>query len=239
MKCAAIIGGLLAISVLLSPSRAFAFSVPERLEFDLRWYGIKGGSSRMEVRREGKGGFLILSTTRSADWVSVFYPVRDRVESRLEKGLPVKYHLRLREGKRRKDREVLFMRALKKALYIDHLEGKRKEFDVPDGVHDPLSALYHARLQDLRVGEPVFVPVFDSKRVWNVKVEVLRKERVRVPAGTFDTILIKPLLKSEGIFSRKGDIYIWLTDDEKRVPVKVRSKVKIGSVTAELTGGDY
>ncbi|NIP40434.1 DUF3108 domain-containing protein, partial [Candidatus Saccharibacteria bacterium] len=42
-----------------------------------------------------------------------------------------------------------------------------------------------------------------------------KKEKITIPAGTFDTIKVKPLLKSEGIFMRKGDVYIWLTDDEK------------------------
>ncbi len=68
---------------------------------------------------------------------------------------------------------------------------------------------------------------------------MLRKEKVGVPAGEFDTIVVKPLMKSEGIFSRKGEIYIWLTDDERRIPVMLKTKVKIGSVNATLVGGTY
>ena len=51
--------------------------------------------------------------------------------------------------------------------------------------------------------------------------------------------MIQPLMKSEGIFESKGNIYIWLTDDERRIPVMVRSKITIGSITALLTGGEY
>ena len=58
-------------------------------------------------------------------------------------------------------------------------------------------------------------------------------------AGEFDTVVIKPLMKSEGIFNKKGDVYIWLTDDKKRVPVKLESKVAIGSITATLAGGTF
>ncbi len=81
--------------------------------------------------------------------------------------------------------------------------------------------------------------VFDSRKLWNVEVQVLRREKIKTKLGEFDTIVIKPLMKSEGIFNRKGDVYIWLTDDKKRVPVKLESKVAIGSITATLTGGTF
>ncbi len=68
---------------------------------------------------------------------------------------------------------------------------------------------------------------------------MLRNERVRVPAGEFATVVIKPILQSEGIFLKKGEVYIWLTDDEKRIPVMVKSRVKIGSFVAKLVDGDY
>jgi hypothetical protein len=51
--------------------------------------------------------------------------------------------------------------------------------------------------------------------------------------------VIQPLLKSEGIFARTGDIVIWLTDDDRRIPVQMKSKVVVGSITATLTGGSY
>jgi len=72
-----------------------------------------------------------------------------------------------------------------------------------------------------------------------VEVQVLRREKVKTKLGEFDTVVIKPLMKSEGIFNRKGDVYIWLTDDKKRIPVKLESKVAIGSITATLVGGRY
>jgi hypothetical protein len=66
-------------------------------------------------------------------------------------------------------------------------------------------------------------------------VSILRKEKVKVSGiGEVATVVVKPDLKSEGLFHRKGDIFIWLTDDEKRVPVKVETKVPIGKVVAEL-----
>jgi hypothetical protein len=70
-------------------------------------------------------------------------------------------------------------------------------------------------------------------------VQVLKKDRIKLPIGTFDTVIVKPLMQSEGIFNRKGEIYIWLTDDEKHIPVKMQTKVAVGSITATLIQGYY
>ncbi len=226
-------------------AEAFSFRIPEVLTYDLTWAGIKAGEASLEIRQSGDD-IYITSIARSVKWVSVFYTVNDIVESRLQRsdrepgiGQPVNYRLNIREGKSRKNKEVIFHRSAMKAIYLDHLEKERKEFEIPSFILDPLSSFYFLRTQNLEVGKSVYVTVFDSKKVWNVEVQVLRKERVGVPAGEFNAIVVKPLMQSEGIFYRKGEIYIWLTDDEKRVPVMLKTKVKIGSVNALLVGGAY
>lgn len=247
---------VLSVVFVLCHSISCAFNVPERLEFELGWMGLKAGSASLEIKRQDKG-LKIISTAKSARWVSVFYPVRDRVESLLGTlvegigdtgkkesidlgiGLPLNYHIKTREGRYRKDMEFVFDQDAGKVMHIDHLKKERLEFDVPDRIYDPLSAFYQVRTMELTVGNSVYVPVFDSKKVWNLEVKVLRKERLKTPVGTFDTIVIKPLMKSEGIFKKKGDIYIWLTDDEKRIPVLVKSKIAVGSIDAVLVGGEY
>jgi hypothetical protein len=89
------------------------------------------------------------------------------------------------------------------------------------------------------VGTSYYIDIFDCKKLWNTEVKVLRREEIETPLGKFRTVVIKPLLKSEGIFARTGDMYIWLTDDDRRIPVLMKSKVKIGSITATLVGGNY
>jgi len=226
-------------------AEAFAFKIPETLNYDLTWTGVKAGEASLEIRQNGDE-ITITSTARSAKWVSVFYTVKDIVESRLQKnqrmqgvGQPVNYRLNIREGKNRKNKEVIFDNTALKATYIDHLENERKEFEIPSFIFDPLSSFYFLRTQNLEVGKSLYVTIFDSKKVWNVEVQVLRKEKVEVPAGEFHTIVVKPLMQSEGIFYRKGEIHIWLTDDERRIPVMLKTKIKIGSVNAMLVGGTY
>ena len=222
-----------------------AFTVPEKLVFDLTWTGVKAGTSTLETVND-KGRTKIISTARSADWVSLFYTVDDRVESLLSNeqtvsliGLPENYRIKVREGRHRRDKELIFDHANSQVTFIDHLGNEKKTYKIDGKTFDPLTSFYYVRTLKLEVGKSVYVDVFDSKKLWNVEVQVLRREKIKTKLGEFDTVVIKPLMKSEGIFNRKGDVYIWLTDDKKRIPVKLESKVAIGSITATLVGGTF
>jgi hypothetical protein len=234
-----------ALAVGFAAGTSSAFSIPEKLVYDLTWTGVKAGTATLEVA-EDKDSLRVVSTAHSASWVSVFYTVDDRVEALLAKGKsavfmaqPRNYRLRLREGRHRRDKEIVFDQPGQKAVFIDHLGNEKKEFTIHDNVFDPLSVLYYVRTMKLEVGRPVFVDIFDSKKLWNVEVQVLRKERVSTILGEVNTIVIKPLMKSEGIFNRKGDMLIWLTDDQKRIPVRMQTKIAVGSVIATLVSGVY
>jgi hypothetical protein len=226
------------------PADAFSFRVPERLLYDVTWTGIKAGEATLEIANND--GLVITSTAKSAKWVSLFYTVNNRVESRLSgevftngMGQPVHYRISLREGKNKRNKEVIFDHGRRMASCIDHLRHEKKDCELPSPAFDPLSSFYFLRTLPLEVGKSVFVAVFDNRKVWNVEVQVLGRERVGVPAGEFNAIVVKPLMKSEGIFYRKNELVIWLTDDEKRIPVKVKTKARLGSVIAQLSGGTY
>ena len=224
----------------------FAFNTPEKLVFDLSWSGVKAGTATLEILHDN-GQAKIISTARSADWLSVFYPVDDRtvsvlnnVKGQLVIGLPENYRIKVREGRHRRDKEVIFDHAHRQATYINHLEnGGKKTYKINENSLDPLSSFYYIRTLKFEVGKSLYVNMFDSKKLWDVEVQVLRKEKIRTELGEFNTVVIKPLMKSEGIFNKKGDLYIWLTDDLKRIPVKMQTRVIVGSITATLAGGTY
>lgn len=228
---------------------AISFSIPERLEYDLTWAGIKAGDAVLEVKNDGSN-IQFISKANSAKWVSIFYKVEDVVVSILRRtangdfnkkfaGIPYNYKIKLREGRRKKDREIILDHASKKATYINYLNKEKRVFSITETTLDPLSSFYYIRTLPLEVGKSVYVEIFDSKKIYKAEVQVLKKEIVETPAGIFNTILIKPLIKSEGIFYRRGDLFIWLTDDDRRIPVMLKTKVSLGAVKAVLAGGRY
>lgn len=224
---------------------AAAFLIPERLEYDLSYTGIKAGYAVQEAKQDGTD-IHIISTAKSASWLRFFFPVDDRIESFITPGVPPQligsprlYKERKHEGKTITNREARFDREKLEVTTIDHRKKTQKTQPFTKRTHDTLSSFFYFRTIPLQVGTSYFIDVFDGTKLWNTEVKVLRREELVTPMGRFKTIVIHPLLKYEGLFARTGDIFIWLTDDDHRIPVQMKSKVVVGSITATLTGGSY
>lgn len=213
-----------------------AFGVGERLEFSVGYGMIKAGTAVMEipemVKLEGRKCYHIISTAQSNKVFSVFFKVDDKVESFMDvHGLySLRYDKHLREGKFKADVSMIFDQDNHLAIY----HSGKDTFPAPEYAQDVLSAFYYVRTQDLKVGKSIFVDNHTDKKNYPLEVKVLRKEKVKVPAGEFDCVVVEPLLKTPGIFEQKGSLTVWLTDDEMKMPVLMKSKVIIGSISTEL-----
>jgi hypothetical protein len=217
--------------------------IPEKLMYDLSWNGIPVGRSEQEICDLGDT-LKIVSLARSNDWLSTFFPVNDRTESVLDKighfpGRTRNFKMLFKEGRRVRDREIRFHPQEKYALFLDHKSGEEIRIALEPETFDIYSSFYYVRHQPLQPGKSLYINVLDSKKLHRIEIRVLRRERIKVPAGEFDTLVIEPMVKPVGVFEGKRGAYIWLTDDERRIPVKAQTKVKLGSVTAVLTGGSY
>ncbi len=225
-------------------TKPFPFTVGEKFTFDITWMGISAATATLEVfqktKYKGNEVYHIVSTARSSKFISTFYSVEDMVETFVDAKEIFSYLLKVkqREGRYKSDKEIEFDQIKNKAYY--RKMGSREEvFDVPPKVQDALSCYYYFRtLDNIKVGKSVFIETFENKKTWQLEVQVLGKEKIKTPAGEFDTIKLKPLLKFQGVFINKGDIYLWVTDDYRKIPVQMKSKVIIGYFTATLIGID-
>ncbi|MCX8010678.1 MAG: DUF3108 domain-containing protein, partial [Ignavibacteria bacterium] len=112
------------------------------------------------------------------------------------------------------------------------------EYEIPKYVHDIVSAFYYVRTLDLskyKTGDKLQLKNFYKNKTYDLDVLFRGKEIVEVPAGKFKCITVEPLVKEGGLFKSEGSILIWITDDEAKIPVKVKTKVIIGSIDGELT----
>ncbi|HJV34435.1 DUF3108 domain-containing protein [Geomonas sp.] len=227
-----------------SAGRALALTPSERLVYDVSWTGVKAATAVQEVTTKGNDVHIV-STTRSASWLNAFFKVNDRVESVLAKNegaelmVPKYYREQINEGGFHTHKEVHFDSRNSKVELKDHLKKTERVDMVSQRTFDSLSSVYMVRNMELVVGKSIFIDIYDCKRLWNTEVQVVGREEVKTPLGRFKTIVVKPLLKCDGFFARTGDVTVWLTDDDKRIPVKMTTKVKIGKITATLVGGSY
>ncbi len=179
----------------------------------------------------------ISSTVKSNSFISMFYPIKDVVESYVDVTnlQPYRYRSIQQEGSYRSDKEILFDREKNIATYINHKSGGKKQVsETAAGVHDPLSVVYYLRTIPIQAGQTLNIEVNDGRKNWTLVVVGLAKERVNVPAGTFNTIKVKTSVKYEGLLVNKGDVIIWFTDDDVKMPVQMESKVKVGVIIARL-----
>lgn len=209
--------------------------VKEKFQYDLYWLGVYVGRASLEAVND-ETGLRITSRVHSAPFISTFYKVEDYAESRLVNGAAVHFRIRQQEGRYRSDKETIFDILNERVTYFDYLKGIKNEHAVAKRLlWDVVSGFYFLRTRPLPSGETLLIDIFDSNKFYKAEVNVLGKERVRLPGGgEVEALIVKPDLKSEGLFQNKGDILIWLTDDENRIPVRVETKAPIGKVTAEL-----
>lgn len=214
-----------------------AFGVGEKLSFDINYGFINAGTATMEVAAliefENRPAFQIVTRAQSNDFFSSVFRVDDRVESITDAiGLfSWRFEKNLREGSYTSDRQYSFDQRANTVLYGDSLH-RLEPF-----TQDALSAMYYVRTQPLEVGSSVVLSSFVDGRSSTLEVRVHRREKVTVEAGTFDCLVVEPITADVGVFKNEGKLTIWLTDDRVRMPVLMKSKVLVGSISAELT--DY
>ncbi|MFZ5515792.1 MAG: DUF3108 domain-containing protein [Candidatus Zhuqueibacterota bacterium] len=212
-----------------------AFQVGEKLTFTIRYGIIKAGSATMgipdEVKVRGNKSYKIVTEARSSNFFSAFYKVRDRVESIMDKDGLFTWHFKkqLREGKYRAEQSVEYNQVAGWAV-----TNKKDSLRIPPCVQDILTSFYYIRTKNLEVGKSHYIDNHADNRLYPLEVKVHKKERVKVGAGEFNCIVVEPIIRASGLFKQKGRLLVWLSDDERKVPVQMKSKIIIGYITAEL-----
>ena len=216
-----------------------AFTFGERLDYKVGYSMITAGKgylqvSPMPVEKSGRKCMDIRFRAYSLESLRWIYQVDDAYRTVLdEDGLfPWVFQQKIREGKYKRDVTASFDHINKKAYE------KGKTYSIPQYSLDIVAAFYYVRtlnLSKMKNGSKIYVNNYFKGKVNKLAVKIHKRETMEVEAGTFKTIKIEPLVVDGGLFKSEGNIYIWLTDDENKVPVKVSTKIMIGNVYAELT----
>lgn len=219
-----------------------AYTVGEKLTFAVQYGNVTAGYATLSIPEavmvSGRPSFHIVAEAKTHPFFEAIFKVRDRIESFIdvEYGFPWRYEKHLREGGYSADAFYLFDQRAGRIVEPD----KGKSEPMPIGSQDVLSCFYWFRTLPLNVGDVATIPVTaDNMKTYELKVNVLKKERVKTLAGDFDCILVQPHLTFQGVFQQKGEVFMWITDDERRIPVKVRSKIAIGSININLQDAEW
>jgi hypothetical protein len=213
-----------------------SFAAGETLDYDLVWLKIAGGSMRMTIapQPDDTTRYRITSVAASSKSFARIYSVRDEIQSYVDRSdfSTVRYEKRLREGGKRKED----ITTIANNVATRNRPGKTsQQVRVTRPVFDPLSLVYHIRGLDLTPGKVHRFNAFADGKTYVLEAVVKGRESLETPAGRFDTIAVQPQMLGGGIFGDDdSQLTIWYSADARRLPVRIRSEVKVGTITATL-----
>ncbi len=224
------------------PIENFSFPAKQTLTYAVDWRVFPAGVATFHL--EQAGGFEhITATGVSTGALNLLYRVDDRFESYVNRqtGCSTSFSKELQEGKRQITSSLRFLssdgkQVLDEKNLVTHTV-KHQEAPVPACVTDLMSAIFYGGSQALEPGKSYQMPLADAMRVVNVTMKVEAREQVTTVAGTFQTIRVQPTADA-GVVKNRGNIWIWYTDDDRRLPVQMRARLFWGTFTLRLINAE-
>ena len=210
------------------------FDVGEKFIFNIHYGMISAGKSIMEITGikevDNHLCYELRVINKTNSFFDKMYKVRDTILSYFDyDGIySIRYEKHLREGKYRQDRIEIYDQD------NHYVYSKKKWRKIKPFTLDALCAFYYIRTRTLIPGHDIFFENHTDGKNYSIRVKVLKKEIIKTKFGKVKTIKIMPLMKDPGVFKATGKITIWLTDDSLKIPVKMKSKVIVGSFSADL-----
>jgi hypothetical protein len=216
----------------------------EALSYRVEWGLLTAGKARMDwTAVQQPPGYQAKLHLETAGLASKVYTVMDDYVVNSNRDMcAVASQFLSNEGSRHRDTRITYESKTNKAIYFERDRAKNAvvsshTIDVPPGVHDVLGALYDLRTLNLGPGQSTQIAITDGKKAAMAKVQAQERENISVPAGSFKTIRYEIFVFDNVLYRRSAHLYVWLTDDARKLPVQIRVKmqiVAIGTITFEL-----
>jgi hypothetical protein len=224
-------------------TKPFPFHPGEKLTYRAKWGFIQAGELTLEVLPietiDGVKAYHFAMIMKTSTTIDHIYKVRERQDSYCDIGMSHSIlYKKVSEGEHPRDVIVNF--------YWEKLEAARSNFGekmapvrIAPGTFDTVSLYYVIRLKDIKENSLIEIPISEGDNNIMVKATVAKREMIKIDEKIYDTFEVIPdmeKLESQNVI-KKGDVpqlKIWFTADDKRIPVKIQSKVKVGYFIFEL-----
>lgn len=233
---------LLLVSIPLAFPQSNPLPARESLTYSIEWRLITAGRVTVGWAFTANDTAQIKLKVESVGLVSKLFRVEDTYVANMGSGLcGQSVQLTSQEGSRERETKITFDYPNHRADYLERDRAKNtvvlaRETDIPPCVHEIAGGLYFLRTLNLEPGQSALVPLTDGKKSVVAKVEAQQREEVKTSAGTFKTIRYEAYVFNNVLYRRPAHLYVWLTDDPRRLPVqiRVRMQVTIGTITLQL-----
>ena len=225
-----LLAALIAAAQVVSPVQQ-TYVQGETLDYNLAYLKLTGGTARLTIAPSGDDRFRITSVGKSSPGFSRIFKVRDEIETFVARTdfSTLRYVKRLDE----EDDKIEEVTVIEDGV-ATRTRKKVKRVPVPRPVLDPMSVIFFLRMETLSPGEVHDLELIADGKLYDVHARVVRRETITTPAGRFATVVVEPQMSSGGV-ARDERLFIWYTDDARHLPVRIRTEVKFGAITANLT----
>jgi hypothetical protein len=221
-----------------------AFKRGEVLEYKASYGIIDAARATLTIKAEpvmvGKRStYHVVGTGKSLGAFSWLFNVDDRYETFIDDQaiVPWVFLRRVHEGGFTMKRNIYFNHYKSTAKVKNVKNNSKKSYDTKPNSQDLLSALYFARTLDLQnavVGQEFTIPTFFDHENYPMKIKFLGKDKVKTDLGTFNCLRFVPLLQEGRVFKARESMTIWLSDDQNKVPIRLKTELLIGSIKLDL-----
>lgn len=216
------------------------FPVGERLIYSIYWGRIPVGNAVVTtewVEEDGRTLLAIRCRTRTNNFLSRIYPVDDFLETLVEPAsfLPVRFTKRLSEGRYRADQTTNFDFERLRASWRNNRSGKTNEFELARDTRDLVSFMYYMRKGGIAAGTNLQYRVMADEKIYDLFVTTEKTEPVKLDVyGKVWSLRLEPKAAFGGLFVRKGRMWMWVSEDPRRLATKIAAQVPVANVNLLL-----
>jgi hypothetical protein len=237
--CIAALGGV------AQDTPAPPFHPGETLTYEVMWSIFPAGrvtATLSRVAGDASGAYEVTTSARSQGFVSLIYNVENEFYSRFNPHTLCSERIfkKINEGRRHKDSRLVFDAVRRLAIFEEYdlnqpkAPPKHVESEIPNCVADVVTAFYVVRRHPMAVGNVIHLPINDGAKTYDVGVEVQAREQIETPIGSRLAFRVEPKVFG-GLYKRRGRMLIWFSDDEQRLPLRIKASLVFGTITGTLT----
>lgn len=233
------------VTVGFGTQREDAYNTGEWFKFRIHYGVINAGYATLEVQdavRNNKKVFHVIGKGYTTGMSRFFFKVEDVYESYIDKvtGNPYQFVRKIDEGGYKKNQEGFFDPVSDRVVVKDYKKKTEKTFSIPNNVQDIMSAFYylrnHPNIDKLKVGESIAIDMFFDEETTKFKLKYVGRENIITKFGTITTMIFKPLVQSGRVFKEQESLTVWISDDNNKLPVRIKADLAVGSIKADLDG---
>jgi hypothetical protein len=222
-----------------------AFDVGEWFKFRIHYGIVNAGYATLEVKEatlNSKKVFHVIGRGYTTGVSKFFFKVEDLYESYIDKetGNPYQYVRKIDEGGYTKNQEGFFNQSENKILIKDYKHNTENTFGISKNTQDILSSFYYLRnypnINKMKTGEFVAIDMFFDDKTTKFRLKFMGREDIRTKFGVVSTMIFRPLVQSGRVFKEEESLTIWISDDDNKMPVRIKANLVVGSIKADLEG---